>query len=306
MRSIAFTFLRYTNVVIILLCLSLLGSRLAICQTLGGKDLAQHFTNIGFTEVPSLPLIKVFLKNFDQDQLAVLDLSDLAKPIRLTIYIEGDGAAWRARQIPPSDPSPKNPIAAYLALADPNLLVAYMARPCMYLKEEQLKGCSEMLWTDARFGKEALALSNQALDSVLAKIKNKHLADSSRPLLINLVGYSGGGVIAALVAAQRSDVACLNTIASPLDIEVWAKLQKVAPLSQSFNPAYPDVRLSRIPQMHWFGAEDKIVPPQALGRYHNWSPILERDQVIQVIPKFNHRDFWVQEWPTLREKSCLN
>jgi hypothetical protein len=272
----------------------------------GVKDFVQRFSKAGFTEVPSSPMIKVFQKNFNQDQLVVLDRGDLTKPIRLTVYIEGDGAAWRARQLPPRDPSPENPIAAYMALADPNLLVAYMARPCMYLTEDQLKQCSETLWTNARFGKEALALSNEALDSLISTMKSKHLKDTSRPLLINLVGYSGGGVIAALLAAQRSDVVCLNTIASPLDIEVWAKLQKVAPLSQSFNPAYPDARLSHIPQMHWFGAEDRVVPPQALGRYRNWSPILEHNQVIQLVPKFNHRDFWVQEWPALRDKSCLN
>lgn len=306
MGSIAFGSVKYVGFVTFLLCLSLLSSRLANCQTWGGKDFAQHFIDAGLTEVPSPPLIQVFLKNLNQDQLALLDRGDLTKPIRFTVYIEGDGAAWRARQLPPRDPSPQNPMAAYLALADPSLLVAYLARPCMYLKEEQLKQCSETLWTDARFGKEALALSNQALDSLIAQVKNKYLADSSRPLLINLVGYSGGGVIATLLAAQRSDVACLNTIASPLDIEVWAKLQKLGPLSQSFNPAYPDARLSRIPQMHWFGAKDRVVPAQAVGRYHNWNPILESTQVIQVLPQFNHRDFWVQEWPALREKSCLN
>ena len=306
MRSIAVGSVRYAGFVAILLCLGLLGSRLANCQTLEGKDFAQRFTDAGFTQVPSRPLIAVFLKNVNQDELAVLDRGDLTKPIRLTIYIEGDGAAWRARQLPPRDPSPENPIAAYMALTDPNLLVAYMARPCMYLTEDQLKQCSESLWTDARFGKEALALSNQALDSLISTVKSKQLADTSRPLLINLVGYSGGGVIATLLAAQRPDVACLNTLASPLDIEVWAKLQKVAPLSQSFNPAYPDARLGRIPQMHWFGAEDRVVPPQALGRYRNWSPILERNQVIQLLPKFNHRDYWVEAWPSLREKSCLN
>lgn len=307
MRSIAFGLMRYAGCVTVLLCFSLLSSRVAICKTLvGGKDFAQRFTDAGFTEVPSSPLIKVFHKNSNHSQLAVSDRGDLTKPIRLTVYIEGDGAAWRARHFPPRDPSPENPIAANMALADPNLLVAYMARPCMYLKEEQLKQCSEMLWTDARFGKEALELSNQALDSLITKIKSMHLLDFSAPLPINLVGYSGGGVMATLLAAQRSDVACLNTIASPLDIEVWTKLQKVAPLSQSFNPAYPDLRLARTPQMHWFGAEDRVVPPQALGRYHNWSPSLERNQVNQVLPKFNHRDFWVQEWSALRDKSCLN
>ena len=283
-----------------------MGSRLAICQTLGGKDFIGQYTNAGFTEVPSSPLIKAFLKNIDQHQLGALNQGDLTKPIRLTVYIEGDGAAWRARQIPPRDPSPDNPIAAQLALVDSSLPVAYLARPCMYLSDEQLKQCSGSLWTDARFGQEALFISNQALDSLVTTIKNNYSIPLSSSLQLNLVGYSGGGVMATLLASQRPDVVCLNTLASPLDIEVWAKLQKVAPLSQSLNPAFPDVRLTRISQMHWFGAKDRIVPPQALGRYQNWSPTLELAQVVKVIPNFNHHDFWVQEWPNLKEKSCLN
>ena len=306
MRSISFDLLKHMRFIVVVICLSLADSQWAVCKNLGGKDFIGQYIDVGFEEVPGPPLIKVFLKTLHQQKLEVLNAGSQTKPIRLTVYIEGDGASWRSRQVPPRDPSPENPTAAHLALADSNTLVAYMARPCMYLASEQLERCSPTLWTDGRFGKEVLALSNQALDSLIGKIKNEYLLNSSRPLLLNLVGYSGGGVVAALLAAQRADVVCLNTLASPLDIEVWTRLQKVAPLSQSFNPAFPDARLSRIPQMHWFGAEDRLVPPQALGRYHKWDPALQRDQVIQVIPNFNHRDFWVQEWPNLKERACLN
>jgi len=306
MRSISVRFVKYTSCIIVFASLCLIGISSAVCQTLGGKDFVSQLISTGFTEVPSSPFIKVFLKNTDQYWLGVLNKDELTKPIRLTVYIEGDGAAWRTRQIPPRDPSPNNPVAANLALVDSNMPIAYLARPCMYLSDEQLRECSDSLWMDARFGQEALAISNKALDSLIALVRNKYLVSPSRPLVLNLVGYSGGGVMATLLAAQRSDVVCLNTLASPLDIEVWAKLQKVAPLSQSFNPAFPDARLGRISQMHWFGAQDRVVPPHALGRYHNWDPALERSQVIQVLSNFNHRDFWVQEWPNLKEKSCLN
>jgi predicted esterase len=306
MPSIYVGLVKYLSYMIVLAGLCLMGPRLAMCQTLGGKDFIGQYTNAGFTEVPSSPFIKAFLKDIDQHRLEALNRSALTKPIRLTVYIEGDGAAWRARQIPPRDPSPDNPIAAQLALVDSSLLVAYLARPCMYLGNELLKQCSNSLWTDARFGQEALLISNQALDSLVTTIKKEYSIPLSSPLELNLVGYSGGGVMATLLASQRSDVVCLNSLASPLDIEVWTKLQKVAPLLQSFNPAFPDERLTRIPQMHWFGAKDRVVPPQALGRYHNWSPTLELAQVVKVIPSFNHHDFWVQEWPNLKEKSCLN
>jgi hypothetical protein len=274
--------------------------------SLSGATFGDDFTHAGFIEIPTSSKIKIFLKSQSNHSLDLSDQSSLQEPLRLTIYIEGDGAAWHSRQIPPSDPTPKNPIAAYLAQADPHFFVAYMGRPCMYLQAEQLKQCSVELWSDARFGNEALALSNQAIDDLIAYIKERGLLNSPRQYSLNLVGYSGGGVLASLMAAQRADVACLVTLASPLDIEVWAKLQKVAPLAKSFNPAYPDAKLSQVRQMHWFGAEDRVVPPQAIGRYRNWSPLLERDQVIQILPNFNHRNSWIRDWPSLKDKSCLN
>jgi hypothetical protein len=295
-----------TRFLIVLMGLNLICLPLAICQTLGGDNFLEQFKDAGFLEVSSSPQIKVFFKAFNHLAPEVLKQTGPAEPIRLTVYIEGDGAAWRVRQNPPRDPTPQNPIAAYLALADSGVFVAYMGRPCMYLDRGHLQQCPNALWTDARFSREALALSNEALNDLIERFKKEALFEPSRKLLINLVGYSGGGVLAALLASQRSDVACLTTLASPLDIEVWAKLQRVAPLYRSLNPAYPEPKLSQVQQMHWYGAEDRIVPPQSLGRYHNWSPKLNRDQVIQVIPNFNHRDYWVRDWQSLKDRSCLN
>jgi len=279
---------------------------LAISQTLTGDNFIQQYSVLGFIEISRSPQVKVFYRPVNDPIHEGQKQIQSAEPIKLTVYIEGDGAAWRVRQVPPSDPTPQNPIAAYLALADSDKFVAYMGRPCMYLDSPQLQQCSSALWTDARFGKDALTISNGALDDLIEKFKKEASFDPSRRLLLNLVGYSGGGVLAALLASQRSDVVCLTTLAAPLDIEVWAKLQRVAPLTQSLNPAYPDARLSQVPQMHWYGSKDRVVPPQSLGRYRNWSPLLNQDQVIQVLPNFNHRDYWVREWTTLKEKSCLN
>jgi hypothetical protein len=298
--------IKYTHFFIVLIGLNLISLPLAICQTLTGDNFVEQYRSLGFIELPSSSQLKIFYRPFSHAIQEEKTQAKLTQPIKLTVYIEGDGAVWRVRQVPPSDPTPQNPIAAYLALADTGPFVAYMGRPCMYLDGAQLQHCSSALWTDARFGKESLAISNSALDDLIEKFKMEGLFGPSRAVLLNLVGYSGGGVMAVLLASQRADVACLSTLAAPLDIEVWAKLQKVAPLSQSLNPAYPDPRLSQIKQMHWYGAKDKIVPPQSLGRYRNWNPSLSKDQVVQVLPNFNHRDYWVNEWPTLKEKACLN
>lgn len=306
MSSLSLGFTKCACLRILLTCISLIVTLPVNSTSLGGATFIDDFLHAGFVEIPSSSNIKIFVRSPSKIPLEVVGQSSLQELLQVTIYIEGDGAAWHSRQIPPSDPTPKNPIAAYLAQADPHFFVAYLGRPCMYLQAEQLKQCSAELWSDARFGSDALALSNQAIDDLIAYIKERGLLDSPKRYSLNLVGYSGGGVLAALVAAQRADVACLVTLASPLDIEVWAKLQKVAPLAKSFNPAYPDAKLSQVRQMHWFGAQDRVVPPQAIGRYRNWNPLVERDQVIQILPNFNHRNYWIRDWPTLKDKSCLN
>lgn len=50
----------------------------------------------------------------------------------LTIYIEGDGLAWINRSSPSADPTPTDPIALKLALAQPEGNAVYLARPCQY------------------------------------------------------------------------------------------------------------------------------------------------------------------------------
>ena len=65
----------------------------------------------------------------------------------LTIYIEGDGLAWINRSTPSSDPTPMDPLALKLALADNiDTNVAYLARPCQYVRNAL---CKRRYWTSA-------------------------------------------------------------------------------------------------------------------------------------------------------------
>ncbi|MCC6656833.1 MAG: alpha/beta hydrolase, partial [Rhodocyclaceae bacterium] len=50
----------------------------------------------------------------------------------LTIYIEGDGAPWPSPYHPPSDPTPRDPLALRLADRDTAPQLAYLGRPCQY------------------------------------------------------------------------------------------------------------------------------------------------------------------------------
>ena len=80
----------------------------------------------------------------------------------LTVYIEGDGARWRAADIPPEDPTPENPVSLHLAVQDASPAVAYVGRPCQYLDEDTLNQCDPSLWTHGRYSPDALRMPRLA------------------------------------------------------------------------------------------------------------------------------------------------
>ena len=91
-----------------------------------------------------------------------------------------------------------------------------------------------------------------------APVQRKAYRAQARQL--RLVGYSGGGTLAALLAARRADVCQLITVASNLDIERWASHHKVSPLWGSENPASYGAALQHLPQYHLIGGDDQVVP----------------------------------------------
>jgi len=224
--------------------------------------------------------------------------------ITVHIYLEGDGAAWSKRARAPRDPTPTQALAATLASLDPAPWVVYLGRPCQYLKEEELARCSPQWWQDARYGDATIAMMNRAIDEVQAYIgshRKSAQAKTNSSISIRLIGYSGGGVMATLLVQERNDIDCLITIASPLDLEAWVQIQGLSPLAQSRNPA----RLATpkaIPQTHWYGQNDRVVPPQALGRYP-WSSLGGQARV-QILPGYTHDAPWAANWLGLMAQSC--
>lgn len=227
----------------------------------------------------------------------------LGAPAIVSIYIEGDGAAWRDRTQAPSDPTPTDPLAAHLAHVDPADWVVYLGRPCQYLKEEERMACDPQWWQAARYGDTVIALMQNALGSAIQQIESDRQARFANPppLQVRLIGYSGGGVIATFIAQERLEVECLITVAAPLDITAWTSGHGVSPLSQSRNPARL-AALRAVPQTHWYGQADRVVPHQAIGSYP-WRALSDRAQV-HVLAGFDHRAPWAEQWPTLLARSC--
>ncbi|WP_135074798.1 alpha/beta hydrolase [Terasakiella sp. SH-1] len=200
-----------------------------------------------------------------------------------TVYIEGDGFAWVNRRTISSNPTPLNPIGMKLSALDavPNLL--YLARPCQYVDLTQQKNCTRKIWTSHRFSKEVLSSYQEILDH----LKGQY----------HLVGFSGGGAIASLLAATRSDVLSLRTIAGNLDHEAINTHHNVSPISHSLNPVDYIVALENIPQIHYAGKADRTIPPWvADGFAKRFSDI----SCIEVIHTANtsHTKGWETFWVT--------
>ncbi|MDP2809898.1 MAG: alpha/beta hydrolase, partial [Rhodocyclaceae bacterium] len=140
----------------------------------------------------------------------------------LSIYIEGDGAPWDTPWHPPRDPTPVKPVALAMALADTAPAVSYLSRPCQYLDEAALRQCDSAWWMGRRFAPEVVA----AYDEAIARLKSDFGARR-----IRLVGHSGGGVIAALLAFRRTDVEQLVTVAAPLALTEWVAWHDITPLT---------------------------------------------------------------------------
>jgi pimeloyl-ACP methyl ester carboxylesterase len=200
-------------------------------------------------------------------------------PAYLWVVIEGDGRAWLNMREPSMDPTPVDPVGWRLAKDVSQKTVLYLARPCQYLNSAELDACSVTDWTDGRFAEKWVQRLNAAVDQA------KRMSSARQ---IVLAGYSGGGVMAALVAARRDDVALLMTVASPLDHAAWTTHHKVTPLHASLSVVAVQQKLARLPQLHVVGADDKVVPPflmqDFLRRYPSDTPA-----ELVTLPGIDHR-----------------
>lgn len=204
------------------------------------------------------------------------------------IYIEGDGAAWRDAATPSLNPTPRQPVALELALQH-GAGAAYLARPCQYVANDP--ACADnRWWTSHRFAPEVITASDRAIEAIKQRYRASHVV---------LIGYSGGGAVAALVAARRSDVSGLVTVAGNLDTQAWTALHDVEPLTGSLNPADYWALLQHIPQTHYVGTKDKIVPPAIAESFAARFPAGHRP-MIRRMEGYDHQCCWIEHWPELR------
>ncbi|PYB82766.1 alpha/beta hydrolase [Pseudomonas soli] len=213
--------------------------------------------------------------------LFILAPRSAEKMTRLRVYLEGDGHSWSTATQPSLDPSPHNLLVPRLAVNDPTPN-AYLARPCQFV---MAAACQTALWTHRRYAQEVIDRLSQALDQLKQRYGNSEF---------ELVGYSGGAALALLLAAQRNDITQVQTLAGNLSPRMWATMKGLSPLHGSLEPLDYRDRLALLPQRHFIGDADSIIPGDLAARYQQalGSPL---SQCIHV-PEASHDSGWEAAW----------
>lgn len=203
-----------------------------------------------------------------------------ASPSRpLHVYIEGDGAPYLNERSIARDPTPRSPLMLRLMALDAAPSV-YVGRPC-YFALQPIVDCSPIYWTVARFGSDVL-------DSMAAVIERER---RGAPLV--LLGHSGGGALAVLLAQRLPNVRAVVTVAGNLDTAAWTELHGYSPLELSLNPA--DRALTGVPSvLHLAGADDTVVPPALIA-----AAASRIGGAVRVVAGVAHDCCWESTWPSV-------
>lgn len=187
----------------------------------------------------------------------------------LTLYLEGDGRAWVSRYRLSSDPTPLNPLALRLASIHSGSRahdsIAWLGRPCQYQSlAGEGGGCDSRYWSSHRFSEEVVASMNHAVSQLMKRSGAKR---------VRLVGFSGGGAVAALLAARRNDVEGVVTVAR---------------------------QLQKVPQIHFTGGRDRVVPGEVVTRFiaSGGADLCARKVTVDGAA---HIVGWAEQWIRLME-----
>ena len=171
--------------------------------------------------------------------------------------------------------------------------MVYIARPCQYDAHSINDKCKDSAyWTNKRFSEEVVASINEAIDSYTKRSEAKE---------INLIGYSGGGAIAVLVAARRDDVASIRTVAGNLDHVASSKHHKASSLEGSLNAKDVAKKTAYIPQRHFAGSKDEVIPTFIAEEFREEAGN-SNCVFVAEIKGFSHADGWEESWRELLKK----
>jgi pimeloyl-ACP methyl ester carboxylesterase len=197
----------------------------------------------------------------------------------LHVYIEGDGLPRNAVRFAPPDPTPSDPLMLRLMALDETRAIL-LGRPCHH----GALACDPQSWQGARYGDAVI----EGMAEALGAWRKRNPADE-----IVLIGHSGGGAIAMLLAERAPDTVAVVTLAGNLDAGAWTDHHAFAPLEGSLDPAQRPPLSPDILQIHHLAGRDESIPPTLVRRAIERQPGAE----VRLHPTYDHRCCWERAWP---------
>jgi dienelactone hydrolase len=209
-----------------------------------------------------------------------------ASGLRLLVYVEGDGTPWidQGRKIA-TDPTPRRALALELATRTDVAAVLYLGRPC-YFGLSAGAECRPSDWTSGRY--------SPAVVASLATAANHYIREH-RIHDVVLIGHSGGGVLAILMAPSVLNLRMVVTIGANLDVQAWTALHGYLPLDGSLDPRDQPPLPSSIAEIHLSGGRDRDVPTALISGYLKTHPQAR----LWAFPDYDHQCCWANAWPSL-------
>lgn len=199
------------------------------------------------------------------------------------VYLDGDGTPWLRQRWKAVDPTSRNPLILQLLHQDESPAIL-LGRPC-YHGLSNVPPCQDKYWTSHRYSREIVASMTRALKKWL----EKHAFDN-----VVLIGFSGGGVLAVLMAPELPQVTTVVTVAANLDVAEWSRQHDYAPLEHSLNPAELQLPINA-KQIHISGAEDRNIPPRIIETYAK----RHHARYLSLQGQNHHHCCWLEVWPEI-------
>jgi len=161
----------------------------------------------------------------------------------------------------------------------------YIGRPCYFNPVDSQ--CQPSWWTDRRYSKQVITSLITALSQF-----------SQRYEYIVLIGYSGGGTLAMLMAEQLKDARLLVTLAGNLDTFEWTTHHQYTPLMESLNPAERPPLPNNIIQVHYAGEKDSNIQADWIKSVAE----KQKQPEFHLIEDADHSCCWSSLWPDVLTK----
>tara|TARA_R110001592_G_C13186681_1_gene751718 strand:- start:4420 stop:5241 length:822 start_codon:yes stop_codon:yes gene_type:complete len=223
---------------------------------------------------------KVVSSNNFKHLLAINSHSDINKPV--IVFIEGDGRPWQRHNRVASKPTPDKPLLLEWFIAA-DFPAVYLGRPCYFeLNDPQ---CSPYWYTHGRY-------SEPVVDS-LVQVLRDNVAEKN----LVLVGHSGGGTLAILMAEKLEHVQAVLTIAGNLQVNAWSEYHHYSKLQGSMDPMLRKTLPGHIRQIHVYSPFDKVIQEEWIKAYSK----KQLNSGLIELPVHGHDYAWKEFYPVVKK-----